>query len=76
MKQGKFFSFFYIVIPDDRFINEVSRRWHAHNHTHVQETQSYILRTVFKFFLNIDSQRSKGRFTFIEKNLNFTSVSS
>ena len=48
--------------------NEVSRHKHVHNHTNVQKTESYILRTVFKFFLNIDFQCPKGGFTFNEKN--------
>ena len=30
--------------------NEVSRHKHDHNHANVQATESYILRTVFKFF--------------------------
>ena len=30
--------------------NEIIRHKHAHNHTSLQETESYILRIVFKFF--------------------------
>ena len=56
--------------------NEVSRHKHVHNYTNVQKTESYILRTVFKFFWNIDFQCPKGGFTFNGKTLNLISVSS
>ena len=44
--------------------NEVSRHLHAHNHTNIQKRESYIVRGVFKFILNIDFQRSDGTLTF------------
>ena len=31
--------------------NEASRHLHAHNHTNIQKRETYILRTVSKFFL-------------------------
>ena len=55
--------------------NEVSRHEHVHNNTNVQKMESYILRTVFKFFCNIDFQCPKGWFIFMKKTLNLTSVS-
>ena len=39
------------MVPDDTFIKRGHRHLHAHNHTNMQKRESYIIRTVFKFFL-------------------------